>query len=133
MGLIALFAISGTALVIFLVAKSLDEKKSRQLFIFHWIKKSDERIRDCHYKCLHLYSEGKERMLFFFNKQVSLHSRNIFNKLIAFLKEKREQYETNIRNSRLLKKPDGISEFFKSISEVERGNGEINESFEDRG
>ena len=76
-------------------------------------------------------SETKEKIHLIINKKIKLHSKNTFNKLVAYLGEKREQYETNMRNSRLLKKSDGISEFFKSMSEVEKGNGTIEETFED--
>ena len=131
MGSIALFAISGTALVTLLVAKKFDEKRTKPLFIFRWICRGDERIRDYHHKALRLYSEGKERVSFIATKQFKLHSKNTLNKLVTYLKEKREQYENNIRDSRLLKKSDGISEFFRSISDVEKGNGAIDETLED--
>ncbi|PIP61822.1 hypothetical protein COW99_01980, partial [Candidatus Roizmanbacteria bacterium CG22_combo_CG10-13_8_21_14_all_38_20] len=34
-----------------------------------------------------------------------------------------------MRDAKLLKKSDGISEFFKNISDIEKGQGEINEAF----
>ena len=129
---IAIFAISGTALITLVAAKKIEERFEKPLFIFTWITKGDERIRDLYHRVLHLYSEGKERVSFLVNKQFKLHTRNIFNKLVTYLNEKREQYENNLRNSRLLKKPDGISEFFKSISDVEKGNGSIDETLEEK-
>ena len=128
---IAICAISGNALNPHHVAKKFEEGRSKQLFVFTWITKIDGLIRDWHHHSLHTYSEGKEKISFFVTKQVKLHSKNTFNKLVTFLKEKREHYENNMRNSRLLKKSDGISEFFKSMSEVEKGNGSIDESLED--
>lgn len=127
---IPLFAISGTAIIALLAAKKLQERGRNPLFLFRWITRSDERIRDWHQKALNMYSEGKEKISFFATRQIKLHSKNTFNKLVAFLKEKREQYENNMRNSRLLKKSDGISEFFKSMSDIEKG-GSIDESLED--
>jgi len=50
--------------------------------------------------------------------------------MTSFLKERREQYVNIMRDSRLLKKSDGISEFFKNMSDVEKGNGEIHDTFE---
>ena len=132
MASIAIFAISGTAIITLLVAKRVEQSLKKPLFVFKWIMRSDERARTLYQRVLRLYSEGKEGFAFFFTKRIKLHSRNNFNKLITFLKEKREQYEHNMRNSRLLKKPDGISEFFKSISDVEKGSGTIDESLEDR-
>src|SRR3989344_7971638 len=108
---IFIFAISGTAIATLIAAKSLEVKIKRPLFIFRWITKSDKLIRHLHHKTLELYSGGKEKVSFFFTRQVKIHSKNTFNKLITFLKEKRDQYENNMRNSRLLKKSDGISEF----------------------
>ena len=128
---IFIFAISGTAIATLIAAKSLEVKIRRPLFIFRWIMKSDKLIRDWHHKTLEFYSGGKEKVSFFFTRQIKIHSKNTFNKLVAFLKEKREQYENNMRNSKLLKKPDGISEFFKNMSDIEKGNGSIDETFED--
>ncbi|MDZ4205676.1 MAG: hypothetical protein U1C12_00450, partial [Patescibacteria group bacterium] len=70
-------------------------------------------------------------ILFFFKKQIPIHSRNSLNKLLTFLKKKKEQYVVSMRDSRLLKKSDGISEFFKNMSDIEKGNGEIHDVYED--
>ena len=56
-----------------------------------------------------------------------MHSKSFLNKLSAFLEKKREEYMNNMRNSRLLKKDEGISEFFKNLSQIEKGNGEIHD------
>ena len=128
---ITIFAISGATLIAFITTKILEEKMRKQLFLSTWIRKCDEYTREWYHSGLHWYSAGKDRISFFINKEVKLHSKNFLNKLASYLKEKRDQYETNMRNSRLLKKSDGISEFFKSISDVEKGNGSIDESLED--
>ena len=36
-----------------------------------------------------------------------------------------------MRDSRLIKRSDGISEFFKNMSEIEKGNGEIHKDLDD--
>ena len=36
-----------------------------------------------------------------------------------------------MRDSKLLKKSDGISEFFKNMSNIEKGNGEIHDNYDD--
>src|SRR3989344_4314724 len=131
MGSIAIFAISGTAIITLLVAKKFEEGREGRLFIFCWITKGDAHIRCWHHKVLRWYSEGKEKISFIAKRQVPIHSKNLFNKLVTYLKEKRDQYENNMRNSRLLKKPAGISEFFKSMSDIEKGNGAIDETLED--
>jgi len=80
---------------------------------------------------VHLYFEGKERSSFLIKRQIPLHSKNFSNKLTVYLREKRIRYFNNMRDSRLLKKSDGISEFFKNMSNLEKGNGEINDVYYD--
>lgn len=128
---ISIFTISGLAIVLLTTAKGLAEKRQKSFFILEAISKGDTHIRGFYRRAVHLYSEGKEQARFFFKRQIPIHSKNSFNKLISFLKEKRGQYIGNMRNSRLLKKSDGISEFFKNMSDVEKGNGEINDVYED--
>jgi|SRR3989344_316665 len=131
MTLIAIFAVSGLAILTLLVTKSLERKRKRPFFILAAISRSDIHIRGLYHKAVHFYSEGKEKISFFFKKQIPIHSKNFLNKLLSFLREKRAQYIDNMRNSKLLKKSDGISEFFKNMSDVEKGNGEINDVYED--
>lgn len=128
---IAIFGISGLAIILLITTKKLGEKRKRRFFILSVISKGDIHIRKFYHRAVHLYSEGKEQSLFILKKQVPKHSKNFFNKLLTFLKKKREQYVVSLRDSRLLKKPDGISEFFKSMSDIEKGNGEIHDVCED--
>lgn len=128
---IAIFILSGTIIVLLPVAKRLEEKRKKPFFVLDAISRGDIHIRELYHKTIRLYSEWKEKVLFFLKKQMPMHSRNFLNKLLFFLKEKKGQYINNMRDSRLLKKPDGISEFFKSISDVEKGNGEINDVYKD--
>ena len=131
MTLIAIFAVSGLVILTLLVTKSLERKRKKSFFILAAVSRGDIRIRELYHRAVRLYSEGKEKILFFFKKQIPIHSKNFLNKLLSFLREKRAQYIDNMRNSRLLKKSDGISEFFKNMSDVEKGNGEINDVYED--
>lgn len=128
---ISIFTISGLSIVTLVVVKRLEEKRKKPFFISEAISKGDIRIREIYHHAVRLYSEGKEKALFLLKRRIPIHSRNSLNKLLSFLKEKREQYAHNMRDSRLLKKPDGISEFFKNMSSVEKGNGEINHTYED--
>lgn len=128
---VSFFTISGFAITSLLVAKKWGEKRRKPFLILYIISKGDIRIRGLYHQAVHLYSEGKERVLFFFKKQISIHFRNSLNKLLTFLRTKREQYLVTMRDSKLLKKSDGISEFFKNMSNIEKGNGEINDVYED--
>lgn len=125
-----LFTVSGLAILALVVTKSLEEKRKRSFFVSRAISRGDANVREFYHRLVHFYSTSKEKGLFFFNKQIPIHSRNFLNKLFSFLKEKQEQYLGNMRDARILKKSDGISEFFKNMSNVEKGNGEINESYE---
>ncbi|MBI2065794.1 MAG: hypothetical protein HYT68_01865 [Candidatus Zambryskibacteria bacterium] len=125
------FIISGIAIVVLVGAKKMEEKRNKPLFVFNIISKGDKHVRELYHKMVNMYSEGKEKILFFFKKQVPIQSKNLLNKSVSFLKEKRAQYINNMRGSKLLKKSDGISEFFKNMSNIEKGNGEINDVYED--
>ena len=128
---VIIFATSGMVIVLLAVTKRAGEKRKKPFLISTIISKGDAHIRRLYHRMVHLYSESKEKTLFFFQRQIPIHSRNSFNKFLYFLREKKGQYANNMRDSRLLKKPDGISEFFKSMSEIEKGNGEINDVYED--
>src|SRR3989344_1997569 len=128
---IVIFIVSGLAVVVLLSAKKLGKERIKSFFILNAISKGDVYARDFYHKAIHLYSEGKQRISFLFKRQIPIHSKNSFNKLISFIKEKRERYVNNMRDTRLLKKSDGISEFIKNMSDIERGNGEINDIYED--
>src|SRR3989344_1041544 len=123
----ALFTLSGIGIVTITMAKRFEEKRKKPFFLLSAISKGDERVRELHHQAVHWYSIGKEKIAFFVKKQLPMRSRNSFNKLVTFLEENAEKYFGNIRDSRLLKKSDGISEFFKNMSAVEKGSGEINE------
>jgi len=124
------FLLSGAAIIILIGAKLIENRLNRPLLLMSAISKGDGHIRALAHSVAHHYSETKERLIFFLRKQLPLRSRNLLNKLIAFIAEKTEKYIGNIRDSRLIKKHGGISEFFRSISEVERGAGEISEGYE---
>ena len=128
---IYIFTASGVAILLLVTTKRLQQKLKKPFFVFNIISKADAQIRALYQKLVHLYSDSKEKTSFLIEKQIPIHSKNVLNKSISFIKEKRDQYIGNIRNSRLLKRPDGISEFFKNMSEIEKGNGEIHEGLED--
>lgn len=125
--LIYLFILSGLVLAMLLVAKRVEEKKRKTVFVLKLISKGDERVRELHHEAVHFYSLGKEKAQFFIQKQLPRYSKSSLNKVLARVEENLEKYLLSLRDSRLLKKSDGISEFFKTMSEVEKGGGEINE------
>ncbi len=126
-----LFAISGLVLIVLMLGKRMAEKKKKPVFILKLIMKGDERARDIRHKAVHLYSVIKDRGYFIVTKQLPMQARITLNKLRANIEERAEDYFGNIRDSRLIKKQEGISEFFEKMSEVEKGNGEINDIYEE--
>lgn len=125
MFLTIVFLISGVALTILIGAKYLDERRNKTFLILELISKGDLHVRDFSHKAAHNYAEFRERAEFFIKKQLPLHSRSMINKSHSLVQEKSAKYLELIRDSKLLKKSDGISEFFKTIGDVEKGNGEI--------
>jgi len=127
-----IFIFSGVALVTLTLTKRIEEKRKKPFFLFKLISNGDENVRKLHHKSLHFYSVGKDKAAFFVKKRLPMHSRNSLNKFITKLGEQTEKYMGDIRDSRLLKKSDGISEFFKNMSTIEKGAGEINDPYESR-
>ncbi len=128
---LTLFTISGAALLTLTLTKRAEERRKRGVLLLKLISRGDERMRELHHKSLHFYSTGREKVVFFIKKQLPMRLKNSLNKFIIKLSEQVTKYMGDIRNSRLLKKSDGISEFFKNMSTVEKGSGEINDVYYD--
>jgi hypothetical protein len=129
--LTTIFILSGVALATLLVAKRIEEKKKRPVFILNLISRGDTHMRELHHRAVQYYSLGKEKGVFLVQKQLPRYSRSSLNKALALLEDRVKKHFDSIRDSRLLKKSDGISEFFKNISEVERGGGELHDDVYD--
>lgn len=125
------FAVSGLVIVLLLATKALEQNRRKHYFLTRLISRGDTYVREVYHRVVNSYFEFKEWFMVFFKKQLPLRSRNVLNKFTFYLKEKREVYLQGMRDSRLIKKREGISEFLKNVSNTERGNGEINETYED--
>lgn len=88
-------------------------------------------MRELHHRAVRYYSIGKEKGVFLVKKQLPRYSRSSLNKALALIEERLQRHLDSIRDSRLLKKDEGISEFFKNISEVEKGAGELHDDVYD--
>ena len=130
---ISLFILSGTILAVLMIAKRVEERRKTEVFLLKAISRGDARVRELHHQAVHFYSMGKEKIVFFVKKQLPMYSKISVIKAVNKFKEKTEHHIGNIRDSRLLKKSDGISEFFKNISDIEKGAGEINETYYEEG
>lgn len=115
------FAVSGAVIVLLLLTKVLEIKHKKKFILSRVISKGDHRIRVLSHNATHQYSVLKEDTGFFIKQQLPLHTKNILKKVEAHAKEKSEKYIGNIRNTRLIKpRNEGISEFFKNMSEKEK-------------
>lgn len=124
----SLFVVSGGIIATLAVAKRIEEKKKRTPFVLKAVSRGDERVRELHHEALRQYSQAKEKSAFWVKKQLPLKLKSTINKLQAYAKEMSVEYLGDVRGSRMIKKSEGISEFFKNISDIEKGTGEINES-----
>jgi hypothetical protein len=127
---IVIFSASGLAIILLLATKRLELKNKQDFFILDIISKGNIHIRKLYHRIVSFYFKSKEQIFFFIYKQLPVYYRKSFNKLLTFIEKKREQYLVSMRDSRLLKKPDGLSEFFKNMSDIEKGNGEIHDIYE---
>jgi hypothetical protein len=126
----SLFILSGAMIVIIALAKRREEKKKKSVFLLKIISIGDERIRHLRHEGLHFYSQGKEKFSFWIKKQLPLKLKSLTNRFQAYIGEKSVEYLGDVRNTRLLKRSDGISEFFKNISDIEKGNGELHDDYQ---
>lgn len=129
LALTLIFAISGCAIATLLFLKRLEEKSKKQLFLSVLISKGDVRARELSHEAAELYAETKERLYFFATKQLPMRTKSLLSKSESLMKDRAEKLLGNIRNSKFIKRQEGISEFFKNI-EIEKGGGEINDSFD---
>jgi hypothetical protein len=125
-----IFIVSGIMIILLIGSKVWEEKNRKSFFLLRAISKGDEHMRDFYIKSAHHYADYKEKGDFFISKQLPLHTKNFLNKSAIFLQEKSAKYLGDMRNTRILSKHEGISEFLKDISEKEK-SGEINEEMMD--
>jgi len=118
----SIFILSGTGIVALLAAK-----KFKTNFFLKIISRWDDHARAVRHEILHFYAEGKHKLSFILRKQAPLKIKWYLNRCLSFVKERSEKY-LDSRNSRELKRPENISEFFKNIAEIEKGNGKIYDS-----
>jgi hypothetical protein len=121
-----IFVASGAALAAITFSKRIEMRRKRKIFILELVSKADENLREFWHEVLRLYSEEKGEFFIRMRKQLPLKARSAWNRFAASVKEKSNERFGEMRNARLLKKSDGLSEFFKNISEIEKG-GEIHD------
>ena len=130
MAITIIFAVAGITLALLLLAKIWEDEGHRSFFLLRVISKGDYQVRELSHNAVEKYSDLKYKADFFVKRQFPLHTKNFLNKTNSYLHEQIEEHIGNIRNSRLLKKSDGLSEYFKNMSKVEKGNGEINDPYD---
>ncbi len=120
-----IFILSGVGIVVMLLVKMKALKTRKQTLLLGLISLGDYRVRNVYQKMTHHYSEVKEKGRVLVTKQLPMHSKNLLNKAETLVKDKSEKYLSNIRNSRLLNnRKEGLSEFFKNLSDKENGDSQ---------
>lgn len=128
MALTIIFILSGVGLIMLILVKMRSIQTKKPVLLLGLISLGDYRVRDVYQKTTHHYSEVKEKGRVLVTKQLPMHSKNLLNKAETLVKEKSEKYLGNIRNSRLLNnKKEGLSEFFKNLSDKESKDSQNSE------
>jgi hypothetical protein len=122
------FALSGAVIVAIILAKLREDRSKRKPAFLRLISLGDERARTLSHELAHRYTELKDEADFFINKELPFKTRNFVNRTNQAIKERFDKYVGDIRGSRLMKRPDGLNEFYKSLSEKE--NGRIDETMD---
>lgn len=120
------FIASGVLIIILIIAKVWEEKNRKSFFVLRGISKGDAQIRELSQNAAHIYADWREKIRFIVKRQLPLHTKNTLNKTITLVGEKSKQYIGDIKEGRMFgKKSEGISEFLKDISEMEKENGAV--------
>lgn len=122
-----LFLVSGVAIALVLFTKVRELQTGNTPFLLRVISLGDARMKDLSHRTAHIYTDKREELVFFLEKQLPLHTRNAFNKAKLILEEKIRILIDDIRGHRFMKKNEGITEFFKSIEE-EKQDSQIEEN-----
>jgi len=131
MYLIGIFLFSGIVSASLIIVKRLEEKRQKTFPLLNLISRGDIRIRELSHDATHWYAEFKEWSEHFFRKQVPMHFRSFVNKLKSYIQNRTKKHINSLRASKLLKKSDGLPEFFERISSTDKGRGEINDPYID--
>lgn len=127
------FALSGLGIAALFAAKRVELRYGRTFLLIRMISRGDERVREWGHGLTALYAREKERAVFLFQKQLPLKARSHWNKLSALARKLGEEYLERIRDAKMLHgKRSGMSEFLGKLNEVEKGNGKIDEPWEER-
>lgn len=120
MSLAILFYLSGVIIALLLFAKKVEVERKRTFILLRAISRGDERVRELSHRSTHLYSEGKEKLIFFLTKQLPLKTKSILNRAGAQASVLSGIYMEKIRGIKRLRSTDqGISEFFRSLADKE--------------
>jgi hypothetical protein len=110
-------------IIILIGAKIWEEKNRKSFFLLRGISKGDTHIREFSQNAAHRYADMKEELKFMIKRQVPLHTRNIANKSYSLIQEKSNKFISDLKEGKLFgRKNEGISEFLKDISEMEKDN-----------
>ncbi len=125
MSLPIIFLFSGLVISSILLAKKIEIKYKRTFLLLRAITRGDERVRDYSHRFAHFYSESKEKAHLLVSRRLPLHSKKLLSKANTKVQDLSSIYLEKIRGIKALKRTDdGISDFFKNLSNKELGRNE---------
>lgn len=129
MFLSSIFIVSGAVIALLVITKYLSERRKKTFLVLNLISKGDMHVRDLTHRATNEYSQLKGKTEVLVKKQIPLRTRSLFNRSNAYLRTRLDKHLAYVRNSKLINKSDGISDFFRNISNIEKGRGEINDYY----
>lgn len=125
---IYIFVFSGIVVALLLLIKRWEIRNGKTGFVLRAISRSEEGFQELQDRFLAMYLDSKEIVSLWVRKHLPFKARSLKNRTLAWSKESAKKVMGDLRDSRLLKKrEDGMSEFFKNISDIEKGNGKIHD------
>jgi len=121
----AIFYVSLVCIALLLLTKVREMRTHRQPFLLRVISLGDERMKELSQRSAHWYADRKEDLVFFFDKQLPMHSRRIWGKTQDLVLEKWNLLKSDLHEMRILKRSEGLSEFLQAKEEEK----ELHEEF----
>jgi len=120
-----IFYVSLACIAFLLFTKMREQKTKKQPFLLRIITLGDERIQIFSQKSAHWYADRKDDAIYFFEKQLPIRSKRLWAKTQATAIEKWGILMNDLREMKILKRSEGLSEFFQARDEEK----ELHEEF----
>lgn len=123
-----IFYVSGACIALLLFVKLREMQMRRQPMLLRLISRGDERMKVFSQKSAHWYADRKEDVIYFFEKQLPVHSRRLWAKAETLAAEKWNLLAEDLRKMQILKRREGLTEYFQTREEEIHMNEELMEA-----